>query len=138
MINITRLLKLQSHSQELRLLMLNSKVRYYININEIEKISKIIIISSNVYVFQILIYTVLGEREDEAAIAPGVFVTCFIKLRQIRYDEPETVEGEEYIDTEINEVEEKKEKMRTLFDKAVNPNDPIYAPYLMMVSIYHH
>jgi translocation protein SEC63 len=77
-------------------------------------------------------FKVLGEREDEAAIAPGVFVTCFIKLRQIRYDEPETVEGEEYIDTEINEVEEKKEKMRTLFDKAVNPNDPIYAPYLMM------
>jgi len=24
--------------------------------------------------------------------------------------------------------------MRTLFDKATNPNDPIYAPYLMMVS----
>ncbi|ORX79099.1 hypothetical protein BCR32DRAFT_281697 [Anaeromyces robustus] len=77
-------------------------------------------------------FKVLGEREDEAAIAPGVFVTCFIKLRQIRYDEPETIEGEEQIDTEINEVEEKKKKMRTLFDKATNPNDPIYAPYLMM------
>jgi len=77
-------------------------------------------------------FKVLGEREDEAAIAPGVFVTCFIKLRQIRYDEPETVEGEEVINTEIDEVEEKKKKMRTLFDNATNPNDPIYAPYLMM------
>jgi len=77
-------------------------------------------------------FKVLGEREDEAAIAPGVFVTCFIKLRQIRYDEPETIEGEEVIDTEVNEVEEKKKKMRTLFDNATNPNDPVYAPYLMM------
>jgi len=77
-------------------------------------------------------FKVLGEREDEAAIAPGVFVTCFIKLRQIRYDDPETVEGEDVIDTEINEVEEKKQKMRTLFDNATNPNDPVYAPYLMM------
>jgi len=77
-------------------------------------------------------FKVLGEREDEAAIAPGVFVTCFIKLRQIRYDDPETIEGEEVIDTEINEVEEKKQKMRTLFDNATNPNDPVYAPYLMM------
>ncbi|ORX55359.1 hypothetical protein BCR36DRAFT_281875 [Piromyces finnis] len=77
-------------------------------------------------------FKVLGEREDEAAIAPGVFVTCFIKLRQIRNDDPETVEGEEIIDTEIDEVEEKKKKMRTLFDNASNPNDPVYAPYLMM------
>jgi len=77
-------------------------------------------------------FKVLGEREDEAAIAPGVIVTCFIKLRQIRYDQPETVEGEEIIDTEVDEVEEKKKKMRTLFDQATNPNDPVYAPYLMM------
>lgn len=77
-------------------------------------------------------FKVMGEREDEAAIAPGVFVTCFIKLRQIRFDDEETKENEEVIDTEINEVEEKKEKMRHLFSKVENPNEPIYAPYIMM------